>query len=370
MALFLLIIGLLLFVGLVVIHEIGHFLFARRNGVEVEEFGIGFPPRARVLGKKNGTVYTLNWLPLGGFVKLKGEYDNDTAPGSFGAARLSAKVKIMLAGVAMNFLAAAVLFAGLALIGMPKADLKNLPFYDKDQFTVASDTKTIKNQVFVGVVPDSAAAKAGLKSGDEITKIDNTPITSAEMLPAVTERYRGQTVDIAFINEDGQEQVVQASLNSERDQDTGYLGVAPVNAQVFKATWSAPVVGIVTAAQYAEVSFRGLGYVIQNLFAGQTDVASSAVGGPVATFKILSDTAALGLNQVLFVIALVSISLAVMNVLPIPALDGGRLFVTLLFRGLKRPLSKQTEEWIHGTGFVVLLGLIMLITVIDIRRFF
>src|SRR3989344_5871180 len=104
MTIILLILGLLLFVGLVVVHEFGHFIMARRGGVEVEEFGIGFPPRAKILGRKNGTTFTLNWLPLGGFVKLKGENDADTAPGSLGAAKLNTKIKIMLAGVGMNLL--------------------------------------------------------------------------------------------------------------------------------------------------------------------------------------------------------------------------------------------------------------------------
>src|SRR5680860_1191041 len=104
-----------MFVGLVVVHEFGHFIAARRNGIEVEEFGIGFPPRAMVLTKKKGTTFTLNWLPLGGFVKLKGEHDADTQKGSFGAASLLAKVKVMVAGVGMNLATAFVLFTILAM---------------------------------------------------------------------------------------------------------------------------------------------------------------------------------------------------------------------------------------------------------------
>lgn len=370
MALILLIFGLLLFVGLVVIHELGHFIVARRNGVEVEEFGIGFPPRAKVLKKRKGTVYTLNWLPLGGFVKLKGENDADTAPGSFGAACLGAKVKIILAGVIMNFVIAAVIFTGLALTGMPKADLKVLPFYDKEQFTVSSDTNIIKSQVFVGVAEDSPAEKAGLKTGDEIIRIGEEHITSSEMLPSVTESYKGQTVDLSFRRDNGSEQTVQAMLNQTSTQNTGYLGVSSINPQVFRATWSAPIVGVGTAVQYTDLSFRGLGYVVQNLFKGQSQEAQNAVAGPIAIFKLISDSASEGMGQILFLIALISISLAVMNVLPIPALDGGRLFVTLLFRALRKPLTKDREDLIHGTGFVMLLALIFLITFLDIKRLF
>ncbi len=370
MSLLILVLGLLLFVGLVIVHEFGHFIMARRNGVEVEEFGIGFPPQAKILGKKNGTLYTLNWLPLGGYVKLKGEHDSDTAQGSFGAASLKAKIKIMLAGVAMNFLAAVFIFTILALTGLPKADLKQLPFYDREQFTVASDTKILNSQVFVSVVDGSPAAKAGIQSGDQIVKINNETVKDAENLPKITEKNKGQTVGVVYKRANGPEQTTRATINPERSKDTGYLGVAPVNSQTFRATWSAPIVGVVTAVQYTELSFRGLGYVVQNLFAGNGGVAQEAVGGPVATFKILSDTSSAGLGQILFVIGLISVSLAVMNILPIPALDGGRLFVTLLFRSLKRPLTQDVEDRIHGTGFVALLGLIVLVTIIDIRRFF
>lgn len=369
MATIILILGIFMFVGLVVVHELGHFLVARRNGVEVEEFGIGFPPRLWSRKTKSGYVFSINWLPLGGFVKLKGEHDSDTQKGSYGAANLWVKTKILLAGVTMNLIAAAVILTVLAAISMPKADLKSLPFYDREQFSIKSDTKIVQNKVFVAVVEDSPASRAGLRDGDQITAINEEEVSGAESLPELTKKYSGQVVNISYFR-GSQQQNVNATLNSERTENVGYLGVAPFNSQTFRATWSAPIVGAVTALQYTEVSFRGLGYVLQNLFIGQGGVAGEAVGGPVATFKILSDTAATGILQVLFVIALISISLAVMNTLPIPALDGGRLFVTLLYRISRRRLTKKAEEWIHGTGFAFLMLLIVLITVIDVKRFF
>ena len=145
MSVVLMIIGLVLFVALVVLHEYGHFIAARKSDIDVEEFGIGFPPRALKLGKRNGTLYTLNWLPLGGFVRLKGEHDADKSPGTFGAAPLKSKVLVMLAGVGMNLLTAFVLLTLLALVGLPK-------LLD-DQFTVASDTKVTRQQVLVGLSP-------------------------------------------------------------------------------------------------------------------------------------------------------------------------------------------------------------------------
>src|SRR5690606_18152785 len=165
------------------LHELGHFLVARRNGVEVEEFGIGFPPRAKILAKKKGTVYTLNWLPLGGFVKLKGEHDADTEEGTFGAATLWVKIKIMVAGVVVNAITAFVMLMLIALVGMPKI-LEN-------QFTVESDTKITQREVLVGFVEsDSPASKAGIKEQDELAAIgplgsSKDTISSAEQLPAL-----------------------------------------------------------------------------------------------------------------------------------------------------------------------------------------
>ncbi|MEX1995624.1 MAG: site-2 protease family protein, partial [Candidatus Saccharimonadales bacterium] len=148
MQILLFILGLLLFMGLVIIHEWGHLLAARRNGVEVEEFGLGFPPR--LIGKKlkSGMLLSLNLLPLGGFVKLKGENDADERPGSFGAASLPAKAKIMLAGVTMNLLAGLALLTILALIGMPK--ILDQRTVGEEQFTVASDTRITHQQVRAG----------------------------------------------------------------------------------------------------------------------------------------------------------------------------------------------------------------------------
>jgi len=371
MAILFFIIGIILFIGLVIVHEMGHFLLARRNGVEVEEFGIGFPPRAKVLKKVKGTEYTLNWLPLGGFVKLKGEHDADTKKGSYGAASLPAKLKILVAGVAMNLLAAAILFTIIAFFGMPKGSLERLPFYDKEQFTIASDTTIVTNETYLGfVIEDSPADRAGLTAGDEVVSIADTEVTSADQFRDLIASNSGEDVEITYVNQSDELVTSSATLNKDFVEGQGRLGVDPVDSTVFRSTWSAPIVGVVTTFQYADVSLRGLGYVVENLFAGDTEQATQAVGGPVATFKILSDTSSLGILYVLFVVALISVSLAVINILPIPALDGGRAFVTLLFRGLRKPLTKSTEELIHGTGFVFLMVLIVLITIVDVQRFF
>lgn len=375
MGVFLLIVGLLLFIGLVVIHEFGHFIAARRNGVDVEEFGIGFPPRAWGKKTKGGFIFSLNWLPIGGFVKLKGEHDADTEKGTFGAASLSAKVKIMLAGVGMNLLGAFVLFTILAWVGMPHLV--------ENQFTVKSDTKVVKQEVLVGyVADDSPAAKAGLKQRDQIVKISNqkgetTPVTSAADLPAVTQHYAGEKVTLEY-RRDGATKNASVQLLSKQqveaskktDNPKGYLGVSPTEYKLTRSTWSAPVVAIGVIKQFTFTTFQGLGSAIGALFQGEGGKASESVSGPVGIVVILKEGSLLGYQFMLMIIAIISLTLAIMNVLPIPALDGGRLFVLLIARALKRPLSEEMEERINAIGFMALMLLVVLITIVDVKRYF
>ncbi len=375
MSIILLILGLILFVALVVVHEYGHFIAARRGGVEVEEFGIGFPPQAWGKKLKSGLLLTINWLPLGGFVKLKGEHDSATAKGSFGSAPLRTKVAIMVAGVGMNLLTAFALLTLLALVGIPKL----LP----NQYTVKSDTKVISNQVLVGYVEDdSPAQKAGIQSRDRLIRVTHhdmvMPVLSADQLPNITEHAAGHRVTIT-VERDGKELDLKTTLRSEAevaaskktDNPKGYLGVSPSEYTLQRSTWSSPIVAIGLIKQFTVETFKGLGSAIWNSVRGHGKEASSQVSGPVGIFVILKDGSLLGYQFMLMIIAVISLTLAIMNVLPIPALDGGRLFVTILFRKvLRRPLSQELEERIHGTGFAALMVLFVLITIVDVKRFF
>lgn len=371
-------IGLLLLVFLVVIHELGHAIAARRNGVVVEEFGIGFPPKAWGKKLKNGILFTLNWLPLGGFVKLKGEHDSDTNEGSYGAASLWAKTKILLAGVVINWLAAALIFTVLALFGLPKA----LP----NQFTVPQDTHITRDKVVASVVvKNSPAEKAGLKAGDKILVLAGEEIDNTDELFAVAKKNAGKTVTLAYSRE-GQERAADIALNADNGQNKGFVGIGPLQQERIRATWSAPIVGIGTTAQFTWVTFQGLGQLLANVGQGLASKlspdesvrqrgaealgeANQGVAGPVGILgQIFPAAREAGLTTLLFLTGIISLTLAVMNVLPIPALDGGRLFVTLLFRGLKKPLTKEREEKIHATGFIALMALVLLITVLDIGK--
>jgi regulator of sigma E protease len=374
MSVVLLIVGLLLFVGLVVVHEFGHFIAARRNGVEVEEFGIGFPPRAWSKKTKGGFIFSLNWLPIGGFVKLKGESDSAKEKGSLGAASTWAKTKIMLAGVTMNLLVAFGLLTALAWVGTPQL-LDN-------QFTVKSDTKVAHSEVLVGYVePDSPAAKAGLQRRDRLLALGSSAttekVTSADHLPELSKKHAGQTVVVHYERK-GQQKTATLHLrdkaeveaSKKTDNPKGYIGISPADFTLTRSTWSAPIVAVGQIGQFTAATFEGLGKVVGALFQGEGSKAAEQVAGPVGIVVLLKDGSLLGPQFVLMIIAIISLTLAIMNILPIPALDGGRLYMVLLSRLFGKQLSQEMEERIVGASFVFLLFLIVLITIVDVKRFF
>ncbi len=374
------IVGLIVLVLLVVVHELGHAIVARRNGVVVEEFGIGFPPRAWAKKLKNGILFTLNWLPLGGFVKLQGEHDSADKKGDYGAATFWQKTKILLAGVVINWLVAAVVLTILALTGLPKI----LP----DQFSIASDTTTVKQPIeLASVGNETPAARAGLKVGDQILRFAGEPVLTAEALNEKTALNKGREVEIVYSRK-GVEQTAKVTLRPENDDKKGYLGVSSGQREQIKASWSAPIVGVVTTGQFTLVTLQGLGDLVVNLGKGivlqfspdgstreqagkSLEAAGNSVAGPVGILgTIFPQAQQAGPTQLLFLTAIISLTLAVMNILPIPALDGGRWFTMTIFRLLKKPLTKEREERIQTVGFLVLMLLIIVVTFRDVTKLF
>ena len=372
------VLGLVVLVFLVVVHELGHAVIARRNGIVVEEFGIGFPPRAWSRILKNGVLFSLNWLPLGGFVKLQGEHDAANHKGDYGAATFWQKTRVLLAGVLVNWIVAAILLSVLAVTGLPKV----LP----NQFSIASDTNLVQQPVeIVGLTSDYPAAKAGLKDGDKIIRFAGQPVPSSEDLINLTKVYKGQTIEVIY-SRGGVEAVTRVAL---RNDATGSIfGASLGQRALIKATWSAPIVGVVTTGQMTWATLQGLGNVVGNLASGiflqlspnaatrsaaSSDINSvgQSVAGPIGILgTIFPQAERAGLTQFVFLSAIISLTLAVMNVLPIPALDGGRWFTMALFRLMKRPLTKDTEEKIQATGFLILMGLVVLVTIADVSKIF
>ena len=392
-------IGLFMLMFLVTAHEFGHFIMARRNGVEVEEFGICFPPRAIAWRKVNGkwrrlkksewekvpgegTIVSLNWLPIGGFCQMKGESASDTAKGSFGKANFWRKTKILFGGVLANWLVAAIILTVLAWSGMPH-------FID-NQFQIDADTKAIglSNVVINEVMDDSPAKVGGLAEGDEIISIitpenKHISINTVDELLDFDQRHAGETVYMNIIR-DGESMMAEIRLNPEGSDYI--LGATISGDAVYVSTWSAPIVGVGVTAQLTGETFKGVGQLLYNLVSGvvkqvnpNAEVRSSgaeelkeagdSVSGPVGIVGVLFPRVAQsGGRNLLYLVALISISLACMNVLPIPALDGGRWLLIAIFKVRKKKLTKEKEEKIVSRAFMVILAIALIVTILDITR--
>ena len=369
------VVGLLALTFLVVVHELGHAISARRNGVVVEEFGVGFPPRAWSKKLKNKVLLSINWLPLGGFVKLQGEFDAADQKGDYGAASYWTKTKILLAGVFINWLTAAVLLTVLAITGLPQV----IP----NQFSIEGDTKTLYQPVQLGILSsDYPAANAGLKSRDKILRFAGHEVKTTQAFIDLTREYKGEQVEVVY-KRDGDEAIARVTL---RDEGKTVFGASIVQPTQNRSTWSAPIVGIGTAGQLTWETLKGVSGLVVNLVngvvlqlvgnedqkkAGSEEVASASdsVAGPVGILGVIFPAAQqAGFTSLIMLVSVISIALAVMNVLPIPALDGGRWFTMTIFKVLRKDLNKEREEKIQATGFLILMALVVLVTVADVGK--
>ncbi len=382
------VIGLIVLVVLVALHELGHAYAAKRNGVVVEEFGIGFPPKAYSFKKKTdkilpkGTIISINWLPLGGFVKLKGEHDSDSKKGDYGAASFWGKTQILFAGVAMNWLIAIIIFTVLSVFGMPKA-LDN-------QFYIKEDVRLTGGQTIVSAVGEGLPAeKAEIKSGDEILSIGGEEINTINQISEYSKENAGKTIELE-ISRDGKTEVKKIDVRTDNSDGKGYIGLSSERlGEKIYSTWSAPIVGVGTTVQFTDATFQGLGDLVANLFNGlakqistssetrsegsaELNAAGAGVSGPIGIIGVIFPQAAQsGLVTVLFLAAIISLTLACMNTLPIPALDGGRWFLTFIFRKiLKKPLTKEKEENVNAIGFLALMVLSLVVIILDIIKIF
>lgn len=363
----LLFILILLFASLVIIHEWGHFIAARRGKVEVEEFGVGFPPYA--WGRKiKGTLYSINWLPLGGFVRLKGEDGADRSPGSFGGASYWTKTKILLAGVVMNLVTAVVLFYGLAVTGLPALGSFEPGF-------LKSTYAQPKQLVVVDAGKGSPAEKAGIKRGDLLLEANGKKLETDKDLSSFTKANAGQTVNLKLKSQ-GEERSVDVTLRPEGGA-AGYLGVA--SQQVYKLRYD-PVSAIVAAFWVTGGLFlatilgvvnliAGIPGLIIGLFSSSVPAAAEQASGPVGILFIFNSISSLGAEYIWLFLGNIAVALAAFNVLPLPALDGGRLALITWQQVTRKQISPETEAKIHGIGFMVLIGLMLVITIYDLRKF-
>ena len=340
---FILILGVIIFV-----HELGHFASAKLCKVKVEEFGFGFPPK--IFGVKKGeTTYSLNWIPIGGFVKLLGEEDGSKDKRSFNMQSIPKRVFIIVSGVLMNFLFAILILTIGFMIGMS-------PLISSPESLGGSQQTEI---IITGVLENSPAAEAGIISGDIVTGF-----SSIEDFQNYTKSHKNEEVSLN-IKENGEVKTINVKLSDSADAPlgVGLVQSTKVKLPFFKAVKAAFVeTGKVI---YAIVDF--VYSFFRDLFTGKK--VEREVVGPVGMFGITQQAVKLGLVYVLQLAAYISINLGVINILPFPALDGGKIL--FLFaegaRG-KRVIKMEIENIIHLIGFIILIALIIVVTYNDIVR--
>lgn len=374
---FIAVLGLLVFV-----HELGHFLVAKRAGMQVDEFGFGFPPRVVgvyrseqgrrfVFGAKTpqdalGTVYSINLIPLGGFVKIVGE-NNDAPnnPNSFGKKPFWMRLATLLAGVVMNaVLAWALISIGLA-VGVPtvidEQDTTPLP-----HGAVLSAAKV----TILDVLPNSPASKGGLQVGDEIVGVASVFSSVARPTDNTVDSVRSYITDhksqdlIFTVQRGGNIKPLSVTPNANPEPGQGPTGISLGMVGKLRYPWyMAPIEGAkVTARQLYEV-VAGLGKLVSG------GVSLNQVGGPVKIAQLTGEASRLGIIYLLQFAAFLSLNLAVLNSLPIPALDGGRVLFLIIEKLRGRPNNPNIEQGVNAIGFLALLLLMLVVTINDFHGF-
>lgn len=329
--------------GFILLHELGHFFASRIFGVEVEEFGIGFPPRILTLFEMNGTKYTLNWLPLGGFVRPKGEGDPEV-PGGLAAAKPGVRIAVFLAGPIMNLLAAILVYAIIfSQTGIP------------DQSTV---------EIF-DVAANSPAEVAGLEAGDIIDYINNVPIEGSDTLRNEVYANLGKTISIVYQreNETGE---VYLTPRENPPEGEGAIGIQMSNPMHEVSWFQALPTGAVATYQHSMAVLTLPARLIKGSQGTDRPVGLKGMRDLYegAASQDLVPEASVSVNILAFVVS-VSVSLGVLNLLPIPALDGGRILFALPELIFGRRISQKVQNISNSIGFIALILLLLYINLLD-----
>ncbi len=350
------IIFLIVLAVLVLAHELGHFLVARREGVRVEEFGFGFPPR--IFSKKKGeTIYSLNAIPFGGFVKMKGE-DGDEEhlrdPKSFSAKSFRARALIVVAGVVFNLILAWMIISVNLFIGMPT----------HPSLISEEDLKTATRKIIVvNVVKESPAEKMGLKIGDEIIGY-----SSIEEFQKFVRLHLGEDIKINY-NRNKEKFGTLVHARENPPQNEGALGIAMNEEISLHYLWyKAPIKALEITASFTWLTTKGVFSFFGGILRGNGQF--NEVIGPVGIVSATGSAVSLGFSYLLAFTALLSINLAVLNILPFPALDGGRLLLMTIEKIRGKNFNAKAVGMVHAIGFSLLVFLMLLVTYKDINRFF
>lgn len=352
---------------LIIVHELGHLIAAKLSRVRVQEFGVGYPPTALSLGHIGETEFTLNWIPFGGFVRLFGDAgENERGPGSFMSANHGKQALILFAGVAMNIIVGWTLFTGSYALGVPR------PVEASPEMSAA---QVPGSQLFIAaVVPGSPAEAAGIKAGDELVGVEDNRGAVPTSLSAAGVRE--------FVSDRGGKQLL---VSYARAGATSTTGVIPANAVIPGASdragigidlvliTSSPLSLPEAAAMAAKTSMNAflavgesLWSIIKNAVLGSLSL--QGIVGPVGLVSVVGDASNAGFAQVLALAAFISINLAVINLVPIPLLDGGRLVIVGLESVIRRRTPKLAIHLLNTVGIVAIALLMIVVTYHDIAR--
>lgn len=354
---------IVILVVLIVVHEFGHFLVAKWSGMRVDEFGVGYPPR--VAGFKYGeTEYTFNALPFGGFVKIFGEDETGAdLPRSFSARPRILQALTLVAGIAMNLLLAYVIISGMLAVGTPRA-------LSDEEALVAPDASL----VVAGVLPGSPAEQAGLITGDRITSVSDADGDFSTVNPSVftlyiSEQQAGEELTFTVLRNDETLTLTAAPQANviPAEPDRAALGVSMAVVGTVPVAWyRAPIEGAVLTWDITKQTAVGLVHFFGSVFTLSANL--SQVSGPVGIAGAVGDAYAQGFSSLFTITALISINLALINLLPIPALDGGRLLFVAIESVIRRPIPTAFVGAVNMAGFAFLILLMVVVTASDVFK--
>lgn len=350
------IIFILTLLVLVVIHEFGHFLMAKRFGIKVKEFGFGIPPR--IWGKKIGeTLYSINWLPFGGFVKLLGEEDSyeGSPERNFSHKPVVQRIVVVIAGVTMNLILAWILFYVVIAA---------------QNFRVI--TPALEPGIYIAKVEENFPAKeAGIKPGDRLLSVDGNAVSSFDEAKSLI-KEKESAISLKLQDSKGVRDVVLTAKEKDGERLIGVV-FAPFLVKEFKSPSEKIFSGITYSFDLTVLTFAGLGKTFSQLLTGEFAKVSQQVSGPVGIAAMSTQFLQEGWQAAipyLWFVGIISLTLAIFNIFPIPALDGGRLLFLLIEAVTRKKVKAEIENLIHQIGFAILITLALLITYSDIRKMF
>ena len=357
---FTIIIAFISLIGLIVLHEFGHFIIAKKFGVKVEEFGIGFPPR--LFGKKIGeTFYSLNLLPFGAFVKIPGEIEKIEDHRSFSAQPIRKRALIVFGGVLSFWIMAAIIFSIVFNLGISVA------ISDEENHNLVNSTVQI-----AAIASNSPAAKAGIKPGDTIKQLtvnsEQLTISKVKEVQEFTDLHKGKVITLTI--ERGKEIFdVKLVPRVSPPIGEGAMGVGLVRTALKSYPWYlAPWQGILATGNMTLTIIQGYSQAINNVISGKP--SGVELMGPVGVFHLFTQASQLGINYFLQFIGVIAIYIALFNILPIPAVDGGKLLFLGIEAVKRKPVSQKVEQNITAFFFMILIALMIFVTIKDIMRIF